>query len=246
MRLALAAWGRNPRELGLANALAFLAAALPLPLLIALPSGLARAAGVALWLAWAWLCFNALAFSCARILGPGWRAGDLKAWAQRHALERLLALLGATILMLWAGLALAFYLKQGLPLWATVPVLGLLGSLLLWAALALLVSVGVAAMGTATWRQAWKASALFPLAYAPSCLGAGLLALGLSGLPALLIGLKHWSAPLLFAPVALSPFFTAAFLAAFLVLLVRGLAESAAGGEGPLAPEWRELWNPWR
>lgn len=245
IRLALAAWVRHPREMGLANLGLFLAAALPLPLLL-LGQGSGRRWGLVFWVAWAWLCFSALAAACAQILAGTFSIRTLGAWLRRHAAERLGILILALLLLAWIALALDFYLRLGLPTWATVPVLALLGSLAVWAAAALLASVGVAALEARTLVSAWKASALLPLAFAPAWIGAGLLALALSGLPALAVGLRHWSAPLLFAPLALSPLFTAAFFAAYLVLLVRGSAERAAGGEGPLAPAWRELWSPWR
>jgi hypothetical protein len=246
LRLALAAWGRHPRELGGANAAVFLAAALPLPLMLKLPAGAPRFSGLAVALVWAWVCFNALAFICANIFNGTNATHGLGGWFRDRAPERLAALAAAMLLLAWAQLALQFYLRLGLPLWVGLPVLAILGSLMAWTLMALLLSIGVAALGVTPWRKAWKASALLPLAYAPSALGALLLALLFSGLPAFAVGLKHWSASLLFAPLALSPFFSAAFFAAFLVLLVRGLAETAAGGDGPLAPDWRELWNPWR
>jgi uncharacterized membrane protein YhaH (DUF805 family) len=92
----------------------------------------------------------------------------------------------------------------------------------------------------------WKAALLLPLAYWWTFLKTALLGLVLSGLPALLVGLEHWSAPVLLAPFLLSPLFTVALFASHLVLTVRTLLEAATGGAGPLVPAWRELWNPWR
>lgn len=245
-RLAMAAWARHPRELGLANVACFLAAVLPMPLLLLAPPGGARGALLGLWAAWAWLCFNTLAAACALILAGRFQGRALADWLRRHALERLAALILGLGLLLWAALASLFYLRLGLPLWALLPLLALSGSLGLWAGLAMLASVGVAALDPPRLLAGWKAAALLPLAYAPAWLGAGALGLLLSGAPALLVGLGHWSAPLFFAPLGLSPLFTAALYAAYLVLLVRGMAEQAAGGEAPLAPGWREVWNPWR
>jgi hypothetical protein len=224
----------------------FLAVALPLPLFLVPGSAQGRAAVLALWLTWAWLCFGALAAACAGILRGSFRLAELRNWVGRHAVERSAALLLTALLLAWAGLALFFYLRLGLPLWVTVLLLALLGSLCLWACLALLASVGVAALEAASLKAAWKASALLPLAYGPALLGTALLAAALSGLPVLIFGLGHWSAPLLFAPLALSPIFTAAFFAAYLVILVRSLADAAVGGDGPMTPTWREIWSPWR
>lgn len=246
MRLAFAAWGRNTRELGLANLAFFVLAALPLLLLHWAPPGLGALLALALGLFWVWLCFAALCAATALIMEGAFQRRSLWDWLRRHALERLAALLVVMLLMGWVGVALKFYLGLGLPGWALIPVLGLIGPLALWTLLALLASAGVAALDAQAWRAAWKASALLPLAYPGAWLSLGLLGLVLSGLPLLWVGLKHWSAPLLFAPLALSPFITVAFFAATLVHLVRSLAVMAAGEDGPQAPSWRELWNPWR
>jgi hypothetical protein len=246
LRLALVAWTRNPRELGLLNLLAVLAAVLPLPALAWLPAGPLRWIGLVTGLSWIWLCFCALAAGCALALDQALRRQALWAWIKAQALEQVAWLLAVVLLWLWIALALRFYLALGLPAWLSIPVLALLGSLALWSLLALLASAAVGALRPPKRRARLKAAALLPLAYGPSLLGAALLGFLLSGLPALLVGLKHWSAPLLFAPLALAPLFTAALYAAYLVLLVRGLAEQAAGAEAPQAPDWREIWNPWR
>ena len=246
MRLAFAAWGRNTRELSLANLVFFVLVAIPALLLRWAPPGLGALLALLLGLVWAWLCFATLSAATAQIMEGAFRPRVLRDWIRRHVLERLAALFVTLLLLAWAGLALKFYSSVGLPAWVLIPVLGLIGPLALWTVLALLASVGVAALDAQAWRAAWKASALLPLAYPGAWLGAALLGLALSGLPLLWIGLKHWSAPLFFAPLALSPFITVAYFAATLVHLVRSLAVMAAGEEGPQAPSWRELWNPWR
>jgi len=124
--------------------------------------------------------------------------------------------------------------------------LGVCGGLGLWALLGLQVSLGLAAEGGRTWREQWRMAALLPLAFLPQVLGTAVAFLGLSGAPVLLVGLHHWSAPLLLAPLMLSTVFTAATAALYLGLLVRSLLERARGQDPSPAPTWRELWNPWR
>jgi hypothetical protein len=226
--------------------LAVLAAVLPLPALLWLPGGAPQWAGLAACLLWAWLVFCTLAAGCALALDRALRREALAAWFKAHALEQLAWALATVLLWAWIALALGFYLKLGLTPWLSLPVFALLGSLALWSALALLASAAVSAVGAAGRKARLKAALLLPLAYGPQLLTAALLGLLFSGLPAFLFGLKHWSAPIFFAPLGLAPVFTAAFYAAYLVLLVRGLAASAAGGESPHAPGWREIWNPWR
>lgn len=246
LRSTVAAWARHPRELSAANLVFFLLVAAPLALLHWAGKGPAVALGLGVWALWAWTCFGALAQSVAQILEGAFERRALGRWIARNALERAAALLAAALLVAWVALALRFYLGLGLPLWAVVPVLALLGSLAIWVALALLASVGVAALEAPDRKAVWKASALLPLAYPGTLIATAALGLALSGALLALTGLKHWSAPLLFAPLALSPFITVAFYAAYLVTLVRGLAATASGGGGIHAPSWRELWNPWR
>lgn len=247
MRLALSAWVRHPREMALANAGWVLSAALPLPLLRWLPAGPAQAAGLALMLGWAWVGYSWLCAVTVRIGdGDGAAFTASYAWLRTQWKERVAAFLLAALILAWWSLALNFYLKVALPAWLAWPLLALVGGTGLWLGLSLLLSMGVAAEGGRPWRAVWKASALLPLAYFPSALAAGLLALLLSGAPVLLLGIKHWSAPLLLAPLLLSPFFTAAWSAAYLGFLGRALLDRAMGRDAAPAPAWRELWNPWR
>lgn len=247
LRLALEAWVRHPREMAMVNGAWVLAVATPLPLAFLIPWAPLRLPALVLALLWLWLGSGALAAACAQLLsGRGLDRRELLAWLWRHAVERIAALGVGVLGALWVTVAIRFYVSLKLAPWVGLPVAVLVGALGAWLGLALLASIGLAALGPAPWRTVWKASALMPLAFWPSWMAAGFLALMLSGLPALLVGLKHWSAAILLAPLLLSPFFTAAFFAAFLVLLAQGLLERAAGREGPIAPEWRELWSPWR
>jgi hypothetical protein len=247
LRLALAAWVRYPREMGLANVTWVLATLLPLPLLRLAPEGGARYTALALlgawvWVSSAWLCVQVGAV-CDGVAAPFKHS---LAWLRTHWLERLLAYSAGLLALAWWGLVLRFYLGSALPPLVVWPLLGLLGGTGLWGLLALLLSQGVAAEAGRGWRDVWKASALLPLGYLPSAILALALLAVFSGLPVLLVGLKHWSAPLLLTPLLLAPFFTAAFYAVYLVLLSRALFDRALGRSGPQAPDWRELWNPWR
>jgi hypothetical protein len=162
-------------------------------------------------------------------------------WRERLALYSL-----AALGLAWWGLAVRFYLAARFPGWLTWPLLGLLGGLGLWALMGLILSQGVAAEGGRPWRDVWRASALLPLAYLPASFGALVLLAVCSGAGVLLVTIHHWSAPLLMAPLLMAPFFTAAFCAAYLVLLSRDLFDRALGRPRLPAPEWREIWNPWR
>jgi hypothetical protein len=248
-RLALEGLTRHPREMVAANALTFLAASLPLAFLPNLGAWGRPVFAGALWVLglWGWICLSALAWACDAILGgrrPS-RAGLLN-WLKTQGPERILAFVVGSLALAWIVLTLRFYGALGLPPALSLVLAGLLGAVGFWLLLALLASVGLAAPGGRRLRPLWKAALLLPLAYWWTFLKTALLGLVLSGLPALLVGLEHWSAPVLLAPFLLSPLFTVALFASHLVLTVRTLLEAATGGAGPLVPAWRELWNPWR
>lgn len=246
-RLALQQWVRFPREMGLANAAVFLALFLPMVGLAGLPASGLRWAALAAWALWAWMCFAWLCAACARIgdgteqplkRSRGWIRGQ---WPERLAAAGLAGLLAA-----WWALSLRFYLSSAMPAWAALPMMAALGAFGVWMAAALLLSQALAAEGGRPWASVWKASALLPLAYAPQAL-ALLVVFGLAcGAPVLLTGLTHWSARLFLAPLLLAPFFTIAFLAAFLVSLSRGLLDAVQGSGPKDGPSWREIWSPWR
>jgi len=233
--------------MALANVVWVLAALLPLPILRLVPAGMGQNLALALLGAWEWLLGAAL---CALVGAIHDGALDpfrqSRAWLKAHWAERLALYFAGLTALVWWALVLRFYLAAGFSPWLIWPLLGLLGGLGLWMLMALLLSQGVAAESGRPWRDIWKASALLPLAYLPSAILALLIFAFAGGLPVLLVGLRHWSAPLLLTPLVMAPFFTGAFLAIYLVLLARALFDRALGRSGPQAPDWRELWNPWR
>jgi hypothetical protein len=246
LRAAFRLWVRQPRELATANAVAFAAAFLPFVALPGLPEVWRRSAAAVLAL-WAWLVFGALCQACARAAEG---ASDL--WAEvwsgfkRDLPERLGCFFGGALLAFWLGLVLDFYRAQALPLWAALPLFALLGAFGVWLAMALLLSLGVAANGGRSPLLVWKTAALLPLAYAPSALAAlAIFALAL-GIPVFWTGVGHWAARLWLAPLLISPFFTLAYLAAYVSALVRAMLDHADGRPASGTGTWRELWTPWK
>jgi hypothetical protein len=241
---------RHSRELVLANAAAFCAAFCPAAALPLLPAPL-RVMGLLLWALWVWTVFGLLCALCARMENGGggdapkpWRAAF--DWLKSAWRERLAAFAVGAGAAFWLVLALDFYRARQLPAWLAWGLFGLLGASGLWLALALLLSVGVAAEGGRGWRALWKASALLPLAYAPSALAAVCIFFVALGFPAASMDLGRWSARLWLAPLLMCPFFTVAFLAAYLAFLVRAMLEKAQGLPPASIPSWRELWSLWR
>lgn len=246
LRLALAAWVRLPRELAIANAAFFLAVMLPLPLLRLLPGGWLLG-GLLLWGAWSWCGFSALVAACMRLndgVSQPW--ARTREWWRAQWAERLAALAATSLGLAWSVAAALFWLRNPSLGWLAWPLLGVCGALALWLALAALLSLGLAADGGRGLRELWRTCALLPLAFLPSALGAGGVFLLLSGAPVLIRGPRHWSAPLLMAPLLMGAMFTAAFAALFIGLLTRAMIDRAQGKSAPPLPGWRELWNPWR
>jgi hypothetical protein len=246
LRRTLAVWTRCPREMALANGAFILAVVLPLLLLRGLPEAL-RLAGLLAWALEGWMAFSALTAACLAIhdaAGAPWAA--LRAWWSRQWVERLAAFACGAVGLAWGVGVTAFWARAPLSPWLSWPLLAVCGGLGLWSALGLLMSVGVAAEGGRPWREQWRMAALLPLAYLPQALALALGFVALSGAPVLLVGLRHWSAPLLLAPLILSTVFTAATAALFLGLLVRSLLAQARGEAPEAAPAWRELWRSWR
>lgn len=250
LREALLLWMRHAGELVLANLAAFCAAFCPGAALRLLPSTL-RGPGLLLWALWVWIVFGALCAVCARMEAGGggdapkpWRAAV--AWLKSAWRERLAAFAVGAAAASWLFLVLDFYRSRQLPAWLAWGLFGLLGAFGLWLALALLLSVGVAAEGGRGWRALWKASALLPLAYTPSALAAACIFFVALGFPAAAMDFGGWGARLWLAPLLMCPFFTVAFLAAYLAFLVRAMLDQARGLPPASIPSWRELWSLWR
>ena len=238
---ALAGFAGRPRQQAAVSACFFFIALLP-SLLAAMLGG---AIGVAAGLVWAWCWSPALMFACnlLRDSRPSWLAPSLRqAW--RMAPESFMSASALLLLLLAARLAGRFYFGhvEGLLGWALA---GAVGTVALWAALAVMMSLPLGTEG-ASWKARWKAACLAPLAYFPACLACLAVLAYLSGIPALFLGLRHRGASLLFWPATLMPIFTPAFGALFLLALLEEFRAHSLGQPPPAAPSFKELWQPWR